>query len=76
MGLLDLLNTTKLGYANKPNFAPDQFDLGPSSTLHKTSSKDGNPAFSTYASPFLRTLTPSLLDRPEPIWRYLDHLPG
>jgi len=76
MGLRDLQDTTKLGYAFKPDHRPDDFDLGPGSTLHNTSSKDGNPSFSTYKSKFLKTLIPSVLDRPEPISRYLDHLPG
>ncbi len=76
MGLLLKINDTKLGYAFQPDNRPDNFDLGPGSTLHKTSSKDGNPSFSTYKSKFLKTLIPSILDRPEPISRYLDNLPG
>ncbi len=69
MGLIDRLPTTNLGYQGGQ---PPTFNLGPNSTLHNLSSKDGTPAFSTYSRPYLKTLTPSMLDRTGVIIKYLD----
>lgn len=69
MDLIDRLPTTNLGYHGGQ---PQQFELGSNSTLHNLSSKDGTPAFITYSRPYLKTLSPSILDRTGPIVRYLD----
>jgi len=66
---------SKLGY---PSGRPDGFDLGRGSTLHNESSTINSPAFSTYVSPYLRTLKP--VDKaylfPKNPSKYLDNLPG
>ena len=64
MGLKDMINNTKLGYAFKPDNRPDNFDLGPYSTLHNTSSKDGKPAFSKNARAFSWRINSNYHDGP------------
>lgn len=58
MGLLDLYEAGK----TKLNGVPIRFELGfladSNSPLHNTTSLNGDPAFSTYPRPYLRTLRP------------------
>lgn len=71
--LFDLIPTSNLGYKGGQ---PPYFDLGKNSTLHNLSSLDNEPPFSSYADPYLRTLTPTHLSPGtlNPV-KYLDNPP-
>lgn len=71
MSLIDLWPTTKLGYAGG---RPNDFELGPTSTLHYESSLNGQPPFTSYSSAYLRTLQPTKLGPGIPV-KYLDNPP-
>ena len=71
--LLTLLPTSKYGYKGQK---PANFDLGPNSPLHDTSSLNGIPPFAGYSDATLRTLKPTKLSRGNaPIVKYLDNPP-
>lgn len=71
--LFQLLPTSKFGFGGRK---PANFDLGPGSTLDYTSSVDGNPLFTSYADPYLRTKTPTKLSRGlKRLPHYLDNPP-
>jgi hypothetical protein len=72
MALRDL--KSKMAY---PDGRPNNFELGAGSTLHFTSSTNGKPPFSSYASAYLRRQRPvnEKLTFPENPSKYLDNLP-
>ncbi len=75
-GLRDKIKDTRIGLKGK---TPDSFSLGPNSTLHNTTSVDGNPAFGTYKDPRLHRLAKTKLAPKTPPrgtpTKYLDNPP-
>lgn len=71
-GLKDKAKDSRLGYKGG---RPDDFTLGPDSTLNYTSSVDGKPPFSTYKSEFLRRQKPTRLAPKGTPAKYLDNPP-
>jgi hypothetical protein len=73
MSLRDL--KSKLGFYNGGR--PDDFELGPQSTLHNVSSTYGQPPFSSYKSAFLKTKVPTnpVFLFPQNPKKYLDNPP-
>ncbi len=74
MALRDL--RSKMGFFNGDR--PGDFELGPSSTIHNTSSTNGRPPFQSYKSPYLRRqrpVNPAFLF-PENPRKYLDNPPN
>ena len=70
--IVDLLPTTKLGWGASGR--PNNFELGPDSTLHNTSSVNNNPPLSSYASAFIRRQKPTVLSA-KITTKYLDNPP-
>ena len=71
--LLNLLPTSRYGLGGKQ---PDQFDLGPNSTLDNTSSLNNNPVFTSYKDVYLRGKMPTKLAPPaSQLKKYLDNPP-
>lgn len=71
-GLKDKITETNLGYKGG---RPIDFELGPNSTLHNTTSVDGKPPFSSYASPVIKSKTPTKIGFKQGP-KYLDNLPS
>ena len=71
MSLKDKAPKSELGLKGK---RPRKFELT-NSTIHKTSSVDNNPPFSSYESPYLRRQKPTSLAPKRPFKRYLDNPP-
>ena len=71
--ILELFPNTNLGYKGG---SPDNFDMGPNSTLHYHSSLDGNPPFSVYDSIYLKGKVHTNLSTGtlNPV-KYLDNTP-
>lgn len=71
--ILDLLPVTKLGWGVSGR--PNNFELGPDSTLHNMSSVNNNPPLSAYDSAFIRRQNPTTLGA-KITSKYLDNLPS
>lgn len=73
MSLIDLLPTSRFGFHGGQ---PPLFDLGPTSTLHDTTSIDGNPSFGSYKDAYIRKQKATKLSRGTGrIPHYLDNPP-
>jgi hypothetical protein len=73
MSLLNLLPSSKYGLGGKQ---PEQFDLGPGSTLDNESSLNNNPPFTTYKDAYLRGKMPTKQAPPAAqLKKYLDNPP-
>jgi len=71
--LLNLLPFSRFGFGGKK---PDQFDLGPGSTIDNQSSLNNNPPFATYKDVYLRGKMPTKQAPPgTQLKKYLDNPP-